>query len=108
VGWPFYVTMSLVTGALCYFIGQTGSRAYHDAAVLPVPPAGAARGVKDEPMTIYVIKHKTFENTNVFTTDKMKIPSIIARMESQCEGTEGKWSYTTLVEGVCFEADIME
>lgn len=62
----------------------------------------------DEPITIYVITHKTFEDTNVFTTDKNEIPDIIARMEAEYEDTEGEWSYTKLVEGRKFEAQIME
>lgn len=58
--------------------------------------------------TIYVIKHETFENTNVFTTQFEKIPEIIAEMFQKYSDVSdiSEWSYITLHEGKEFDGDI--
>lgn len=55
-------------------------------------------------LTIYVIYHRTYENTNVFTTDESKIYEMIRKLEEKYEETDGEWSYMKLVENVEFEA----
>jgi hypothetical protein len=55
---------------------------------------------------IYVIFHKTFENTNLFTTDKNKVFTIIERMENKYEETKGEWNYREITEEEEFEADV--
>lgn len=57
-------------------------------------------------MVIYVIYHKTFENTNVFTTDIDKIDKIVKKLESDFEDTVGEWRCRKLVEHRMFEADM--
>ena len=57
-------------------------------------------------LTIYVIYHKSFENTNVFTTDESKIPEIIRMLTEKYDETEGEWRYRKLVENKEFEADM--
>jgi len=49
-------------------------------------------------LKIYVIYHETFENTNVFTTDKNKIDEIISQLEIKYKDTEGKWKYREIIE----------
>lgn len=57
-------------------------------------------------MTIYVIYHKTYENTNVFTTDKHQIDDIVKQLVLDNEGTEGQWYCRKLIEHRTFEADM--
>ena len=59
-----------------------------------------------EGIVIYVIYHKTFENTNVFTTDKDKIDEIVKKLESEIEDTVGEWRCRKLIEHRMFEADM--
>lgn len=57
-------------------------------------------------MTIYVIHHKTYENTNVFTTDKDQVDDIVKQLVLEHEGTEGQWYCRKLIEHRKFEADM--
>lgn len=57
-------------------------------------------------LKIYVIYHETFENTNVFTTDKNKIDEIISQLEIKYKDTEGKWKYREIIENEEFQADM--
>jgi hypothetical protein len=57
-------------------------------------------------MVIYVIYHKTFENTNVFTTDKNKIDEIVKTLVSKYEDTKGEWRCRKIIEHRMFEADM--
>ena len=64
--------------------------------------------IKNEtkPINIYVIYHKTFENTNIFTTDESKITEIINKQTEKNEDTIGEWKYRTIVENIEFQADM--
>ena len=55
-------------------------------------------------ITIYIIFHKTFENTNIFTTDEYKITEIIEKLIEKNKGTHGEWSYRKIVENTEFTA----
>jgi hypothetical protein len=55
---------------------------------------------------IYVIYHKTYENTNVMTTDKNNIDKIVQTLVSDNEGTEGEWRCRKLIEHRLFEGDV--
>lgn len=57
-------------------------------------------------ITIYIIYHLTFENTNVFTTDKNKIKDLIKLQEEKYKDTTGEWKYREIIEEVEFEADV--
>lgn len=57
-------------------------------------------------ITIYIIYHLTFENTNVFTTDKNKIKDLIKLQEEKYKKTTGEWKYREIIEEVEFEADV--
>lgn len=57
-------------------------------------------------VTIYVIYHITFENSNIFTTNKNKINDIIKKQEEKYKDTIGEWKYVEIVEETEFEADI--
>jgi hypothetical protein len=55
---------------------------------------------------IYVIYHKTYENTNVMTTDKNNIDKIVQTLVSDNKGTEGEWRCRKLIEHRLFDADV--
>jgi len=57
-------------------------------------------------ITIYIIYHLTFENTNVFTTDKNKIKDLIKLQEEKYKDTTGELKYREIIEEVEFEADV--
>jgi len=57
-------------------------------------------------ITIYVIFHLTFENTNVFTTDEGKIEEIIQRLSKKYENTVGDWGWRKIVEEEEFDAEM--
>ena len=57
-------------------------------------------------IAIYVIFHRTFENTNVFTTDEGKIEEIIQRLSKKYENTVGKWRWRKIVEEEEFDAEM--
>jgi hypothetical protein len=65
-----------------------------------------------QPITIYVIYHKTFDDQNVFTTDCNKIQPIIEQktIDLLSSGiTDAKaddWSYRQLIEEQPFGADM--
>ena len=60
-------------------------------------------GVADG-IPLYVIYHKTFENTNVITTDKNNINRIVQQLVLDNESTEGEWLCRKLIEHRMFEA----
>lgn len=57
-------------------------------------------------ITIYVIYHTTYENTNVFTLDESKITEIIQKQCEKYEGTVGMWHWRKIVEEEEFDADM--
>lgn len=57
-------------------------------------------------IAIYVIFHRTFENTNVFTTDEGKIEEIIQRLSKKYENTVGDWGCRKIVEEEEFNAEM--
>jgi len=57
-------------------------------------------------LTIYVIYHETYENTNIFTTDKNKIDEIIKKLIKKYDDTEGEWNYREITEETEFDADM--
>jgi hypothetical protein len=61
---------------------------------------------KNRNIIIYIIYHSTYENTNIFTTNKNKINDIIKTQEEKYKNTIGEWKYTELVEETEFEGDI--
>jgi hypothetical protein len=57
-------------------------------------------------ISIYVIFHLTFENSNVFTTDESKITEIIQRLTKKYEDTDGQWRWRKIVEEEEFDAEM--
>jgi hypothetical protein len=57
-------------------------------------------------LTIYVIYHITFENTNIFTTDKNRIEELTKKMAEKYETKLSDWYVRTIVEENDFEADM--
>ena len=57
-------------------------------------------------ISIYVIFHLTFENSNVFTTDESKITEIIQRLTEKYEDTDGQWRWRKIVEEEEFDAEM--
>jgi hypothetical protein len=57
-------------------------------------------------ITIYVIFHLTFDDTNVFTTDEGKIEEIIQRLSKKYENTVGEWRWRKIVEEEEFDAEM--
>ena len=59
-------------------------------------------------ITIYVIYHTAYENSNIFTTDKTKIPEIIQRQIEKYPSwfEDGDWKWREIVEETEFQGDI--
>lgn len=57
-------------------------------------------------ITIFVIYHKTFENTNIFTADENEVASIIKKFETDWPDTVGEWFYRKINQGEMFHADM--
>ena len=57
-------------------------------------------------ISIYVIFHLTFENSNVFTTDESKITEIIQRLTKKYKDTDGQWRWRKIVEEEEFDAEM--
>ena len=57
-------------------------------------------------LTIYVIYHITFENTNIFTTDPKRIPELIKQQVEKYETEISEWYVRELIEETVFEADM--
>jgi hypothetical protein len=53
---------------------------------------------------IFIIFHETFENTNIFTTNKERIPFLIQKMEEKYSDTKGEWKFKEIKEETEFEA----
>lgn len=62
--------------------------------------------MENQNIIIYVIYHSTFENSNIFTTNKNKINDIIKKQEEKYKDTIGEWKYIEIIEETEFEADI--
>lgn len=59
---------------------------------------------EEEKLHIFVIFHETFENTNIFTTDKDRISLLIAKLEEKYADTKGEWKFKEFKEETEFEA----
>ena len=57
-------------------------------------------------ISIYVIFHLQFDNSNVFTTDESKITEIIQRLTKKYEDTDGQWRWRQIVEEEEFDAEM--
>ena len=55
-------------------------------------------------ITIYVIYHDTFENTNVFTTNYNKIPYIVKKLAEDNQTDIKEWQYREIPEEEFFVA----
>lgn len=57
-------------------------------------------------ITIYVIYHTSFENTNIFTTDFNKINTLIEYMAKKTYTDIHEWKYKKIIEEESFQADM--
>lgn len=57
-------------------------------------------------LIIYVIYHKTYDNINIFTTDKNKIQEIIINQSKKWKNSKEDWKYRTIIENDEFCADM--
>lgn len=59
-------------------------------------------------ITIYIIYHTAYEDTNIFTTDKTKIQEIIQRQTEKYPLSieDGDWKWREIVEETEFQGDL--
>ena len=56
-------------------------------------------------ITIYIIYHETFENTNVFTTDINKIDELKKKLATKTYTEISEWKYKKIIEEDEFYAE---
>ena len=60
----------------------------------------------NNPVKIYVVVHRTFEETNIFFTDYSDAEKRIHQLVQDTETDVSEWKIITIIEGEPFEADI--
>lgn len=59
-------------------------------------------------LEIYVIYHKTFEDTNMFTKNYYQIQSFINKLAKKTKTEPREWSYRVIREQEMFEANMSD